>query len=113
MSLSKTNSVENSTSSFTAVRSGTFKKTKPVESMQKNTKCLEERPKTSNAIIKPTSSSNIELKEFLDSINLGKHFNTFVEEEIAFKDLVNKMCICISIYKNMLNQIFIFISSLG
>lgn len=102
MSLSNINSAENSTSSFTVVRSGTFKKTKPVESKQKNTKCLgsslKERPKASNAII--------ELKEFLESINLGKHFNTFVEEEIAFKDLVNKISICIPIYKNMLNCLF-------
>lgn len=112
MSLSKINSVENSTSSFTAVRSGTFKKAKPVESKQKNTKCLgsslKERHKTSNDIVEL-----IELKEFLDSINLGKHFNTFVEEEIAFKDLVNKMSICILIYKNMLNPMFILISSLS
>ena len=106
MSLSKINSVEKSSSSFTAVRSGTFKKTKHVESNQKNTKCLEsslkERRQTYNDIIEL-----IELKEFLDSINLGKHFNTFLEEEIAFKDLVNKRSISIYIYKNKLNPIII------
>lgn len=79
----------NNSSPCIALRSRTIKRT---ESKSANTKF-----KATIAVIDPTSSSNIELKNFLDSIDLGVHFNLFAERAITVKDLVNTNTISICI----------------
>jgi hypothetical protein len=85
INITPTNAANNS-SPCIALRSRTIKRTE-----SKSTTKFE----ATIAIIDPTSSSNIELKNFLDSIDLGIHFNLFAERAITVKYLVNTISIFI------------------
>lgn len=62
---------------------------------------------TDNITIEPTTSSNVELRDFLDSINLGKYFKAFNEENLTLKDLVI-ISILTSVYKIKIYKYCIF-----
>jgi hypothetical protein len=62
---------------------------------------------TDNITIEPTTSSNVELKDFLNSINFGKYFNAFNKENLTLKDLVI-ISILTSVYKIKIYKYCIF-----
>lgn len=71
-----------------SLRSGAVKKNQAKLLRKPKVSSEKDIDATDNQTIEPTSSSNLELRDFLDSINLGKYFDAFCKENLTLKDLV-------------------------